>query len=384
MPLIQVCHIITGLQRGGAQRMLYYLLRDYDRDKFKMTVVSLTEMGAVGEQLSDNGVKVVALNMKRTVPNPLKIGSIISQISRDQIDVVQTWLYHADLIGGLAGRIGRVPVLWNLRQSDLDPRTTKRSTMLTAEACAFLSRWLPNGIVCCSHASQRVHKELGYSSESMTVIGNGVDVEMFRPDKNSATDLRREFSIQPSSNIIGLVGRFHPQKDHYTFIKAAKRLHETHPNTHFVLCGEDVNEKNLQLLNWISQNSMIDQFHLIGERSDIPRVTNLLDIATSSSSYAEGFPNVLAEAMACGVPCVATDCGDSALIIGNTGSIVPRKNFEALAAAWGAMLNLSEQARLKLGQLSRERAIKKFRLQDAVDKYQSLYKLTAMNNKRKN
>jgi glycosyltransferase involved in cell wall biosynthesis len=383
MTITRVCHIITGLSRGGAQRMLYYLLRDYDRERFKMTVVSLTELGAVGEQLRDIGVETRALMMNRMLPNPLKVGAIVSQLRRESADIAQTWLYHGDLIGGLAGRMAGVPVLWNLRQSDLDPQTTKRSTLLTAKACAVLSRWLPDGIVCCSHASQRVHGEMGYESAGMVVIGNGVDIEMFRPDKVSATALRREIDVQPSSRLIGLVGRFHPQKDHHTFVKAAGLLHETHPDTRFVLCGEGVDESNTQLMNWISDHAMADHFHLVGERSDIPRVTNLLDIATSSSSYAEGFPNVLAEAMACGIPCVATDSGDSALIVGKTGTIVPRRDPEALAAAWRAMLDLPDEDRRQLGQAARQRAVDTFRLQDVVERYQTLYEKVAQGAKSK-
>src|SRR6185503_9929721 len=130
--------------------------------------------------------------------------------------------------------------------------------------------------------------------------------------------------------LIGLVGRFDPQKDHRNFIAAAAILHRSCPDVHFLLCGDNVTWENAKLRGWIEETGLRKQYRLVGRRQDMARLTAALDIGTSSSSYGEGFPNVIGEAMSCGVPCVVTDIGDSALIVGQTGRVVPAQNPEAL------------------------------------------------------
>lgn len=357
--------------------MLYYLLERYDRDRFSMDVVSLTELGAVGEDLRGVGIPTIALGMNRTRPNPNDVLRLAAHLRRSRTDVVQTWLYHGDLIGGLAGRLAGLPVIWNIRQSDLAPRTTKLGTLLTARACAWLSGLVPTHIICCSEASRVVHGALGYKPSKMSVIGNGVDFTTFGPDRVAGVEARAAAGIEPDVPVIGLVARFHPQKDHQTFVRAAAELTDSHANVHFVLCGEGVDPNNATLFGWISDLGLSERFHLLGERGDVQQVYNALTIATLSSSYGEGFPNVLAEAMACGVPCVTTDIGDSAFIVGEAGAVVPPGDPVALAIAWSTILGLSDECRAALGAAARCRALETFRLEDVVESYQRLYEQTA-------
>lgn len=377
MPRLHVTQIITGLPRGGAQRMLYYLLERYDRDRFSMDVVSLTELGAVGKALQSAGIPTIALGMNRTLPNPADVWRLAAHLRRNQTDVVQTWLYHGDLIGGLAGRLAGRPTIWNIRQSDLAPRTTKLGTLLTARACAWLSGLAPKHIICCSEASRVVHSALGYDAGKMSVIGNGVDFSTFCPDRAAGAEVRGAAGIQPDVPVIGLVARFHSQKDHKTFVRAAAALAEIHANVQFVLCGEGVEPDNATLSGWISDLGLSERFHLLGARDDVQRVYNMLTIATLSSSYGEGFPNVLAEAMACGVPCVTTDIGDSAFIVGNTGAVVQPGDPVALAEAWAKILELDDKNRAALGAVACRRAVETFRLEDVIERYQILYEQMA-------
>jgi glycosyltransferase involved in cell wall biosynthesis len=370
---IKVTHIITGLPRGGAQSVLVQLLHGADSTRFDMDVISLTETGPIGELLSDSGIPVRALNMGRRVPNPGRVLRLASWIRQGSPDIVQTWLYHGDLVGGLAARLAGCPVMWNLRQSDLDLKGTRRSTLWTVATCARLSRRIPETIVCCSEASRSVHRAQGYDGERMVVIGNGVDLGRFKPSEEATKAIRREIGVDDQARLIGLVARFHPQKDHQTFVQAAGEICSAVDDVHFVLCGEDINGTNADLGHMIRETGFGERFHLLGIRDDIPQITGAFDLAVSSSFYGEGSANVLLEAMACGVPCATTDVGDSALIADGPGWVVPPRNAPALAVA---MLNAMELTASELnarGAAAREIAEKSFSISTMVDRYETLY-----------
>jgi len=370
---IKMLHLITGLNTGGAEMMLYKLLSYIDRESFEVRVISLMDIGPVGRKIQELGVPVRALGMRRSVPNPLSLLRLVRWIRQDPPHYIQTWMYHADLIGGLAAKLtGGIPVIWGIRHSKLDPRSSKRTTFWIARACALLSHWLPARIVCCSEASRRIHMDLGYAGEIMTVIPNGFDLATFKPDPEARLSVRRELGIPEETPLIGLVGRFNPQKDHHNFICAAACLNASMPDVHFMLCGEGVTRENPELVKWITAADISARCHLLGRREDIPRLTAALDIA-ASSSYSEGFPNVIGEAMACGVPCVVTDAGDSALIVGATGRVVPPGNPQALAEGWSELIKMGPEGRSRLGSAARHRIEKLFNLPLIVARYEKLY-----------
>jgi len=372
---MKILHIITGLSTGGAEMMLYKLLSVMDKSIFKSEVISLTSIGPIGEKISAMGVQVRALGMRRDVPNPLTIFTLACLLRRSKPDVIQTWMYHADLIGGLSAKLaGNIPVVWGIRHSNLDPEGNKRTTIWTAKISALFSRWLPVKIVCCSEASRRVHTALGYDSDRMVVIPNGFDLDIFKPDLERRTLIRQEVEISENTMLIGMVGRFDPQKDHCNFIKAAALLQKGVPDVRFLLCGDGITWENQKLSKWINEAGLHEYFSLLGRRIDIPQIMTAFDIASSSSSYGEGFPNVVGEAMACGVPCVVTDVGDSALIVGDTGKVVSPKDPHALAGAWSELIKLDKDKRQKLGDNARLRIRDNFSLSFIVKQYEELYK----------
>ena len=283
-------------------------------------------------------------------------------------------MYHGDLIGGLAAKLsGRSLVVWGIRNTDLSPERTKRSTILTARACARLSNWLPEKIVVCSEASQKVHIKMGYRAEKMVVIANGFDLELFRPDPQARVSVRDELGIPAHTLLIGLVARFDPQKDHWNFIQAASLLQVTHPEVHYLLCGGGITWENQELSDLIKASNLGDNVHLLGLRDDVPRLTAALDIA-STSSVGESFPNVVGEAMSCAVPCVVTDAGDSAFIVGETGLVVSPKDPQALANAWRYLVEMPSSEKDNLGFAARQRVAKYFNLPAVVSSYERLYK----------
>ena len=370
-----VLYVITGLFRGGAELMLYRLLSRLDRTRFTPQVVSLLDHGPVSRKIQALGIPVRSLGMKRGIPNPAVVLRLAGWLRQDPPDMMQTWMYHADLVGGLAAQlVGNIPVAWGIRHSDLNSETSSRLTHLTVKTCAILSRWLPDRIVCCSEASRQVHTALGYAAEKMVVIPNGCDVETFRPNSGARAPVRKELAVSEDAPVIGMVARFDPQKDHHTFIRAAQLLHRDRPDAYFLLCGNEMTWENQELARWIDEAGLRTRCHLLGRRDDdIANVTAALDIASLSSAYGEGFPNVVSEAMSCGVPCVVTDVGDAALIVGQTGIVVPPRNPEALAAAWCKMLEMGCEGRRHMGIAARQRIRERFDIAEVAGRYEHLF-----------
>jgi glycosyltransferase involved in cell wall biosynthesis len=373
MKMIKIIHVITGLIGAGAETMLYKLVSRLDGAIFHNIVVSLQDLGVMGRRISDLGIPVFALGMHPSRPNPLPFLRLLSLLRRERPQIVQTWLYHADLLGLLAGQMAGVPIIiWNLRCSEMRQDEFSRGLSLITWMLAKLSS-RPQAILANSLAGWTDHERLGYRPRRWTIIPNGFDVDAFRPCSQGLGNLRRSLGLPAKIPLIGLVARFHPMKDHANFIAAAGHLHKLHPEVDFVLVGNGVDRNNLILMDQINAMGLADHFHLMGERGDIASLTRILDIATSSSAYGEGFPNAIGEAMACGLPCVVTDVGDSAYLVGKTGEVVPPRNSAALAAAWHKILSLSDAGRQTLGRTARQRIVSHFSLAEVVSKYERFY-----------
>ena len=242
----------------------------------------------MSEKIQKLGVPVRFLGMRPGRPNPVSMLRLIRWLRQTPPDLIQTWMYHADLIGGLGARLaGDIPVVWGIRNSDLSGGESKSLTRLTMRICARLSRWLPERIVSCSEAARDIHIAAGYVAEKMVVIPNGSDLETFKPDEGARESVRKELGISDAAQVIGLMARFDPQKDHLNFVRAAKLLHQDQPNVYFVLCGQDVTWENEKLTKWIEEAGIRNRFLLLGRRDDIPRLAAALDIATLSSSFGD-------------------------------------------------------------------------------------------------
>lgn len=354
--------------------MLYKLLSKMDQKTFQAEVISLTGLGPVADKISSLGIPVHDLGMTRGRPHPLLLWKLARQLRDMSPDLVQTWLYHSDLIGGLAAKMaGGIPTSWSIRQSNIDSDSNKRSTLITAKICAILSAWLPVKIICCSHAALESHVTLGYSRNRMVVIPNGFDLDKFRPDTDARLSVRDELNLSHNTPLVGLVARFDPQKDHKNFIDAAGIVNANHPSADYILCGADITPQNELLMSWINHHGLAKHFHLLGNRDDMPRLISAMDVAVSSS-LGEGFPNVVGEAMACAVPCVVTDVGDSARIVGDTGRIVPPRNQTALAHAIHELLQMPQESRMVLGRLSRQRVEQNYSLGSVVRQYENAFR----------
>lgn len=340
---MKIVHITTGLNNGGAEGVLYRLVT-HDQDN-EHIVISMMDAGKYGPMLLDKGVKLYCLNMDQGKFSPKAIIKLYKILKKTKPNVVQTWMYHADLIGGLTAKVAGVKnIFWNLRHTSFDSDHTKASTIKIARLNAKLSKIIPKKIISCAQAAVKIHTDLGYDEEKIVVISNGYDLSTFKIDDDSRNLIRDELSIGKNP-VIGMVGRYDPQKNHKGLIEALAIVKKNGYIFDLILVGRDLNERNKTLLSQIRKSGLYDQTHLLDQRNDISSIMNALDLHVLSSSYGEGFPNVIAEAMACGAPCIATDVGDSKKIIDSFGVVIPPNNVPALSNAIISFLNLmkSEQ-----------------------------------------
>ena len=327
----------------------------------------------MGPRIRALGVPVVDLGMARGTPNPRGLYRLWRLLRQERPNVVQTWLYHADLLGILGGRLaGITSIVWNVRCSSLEPGYYHG---LSGLVLRLLARWsrLPQAVVVNSETGKQLHEKIGYSPRRWVVIPNGFDLETFRPNPDARAKFRQEIGVDKDTTLIGLVARFDRLKDHETFLKAAHAHLQNHPRSHFVLAGAGVHASNPHMKALLTSLALNDNVHLLGRRDDIPHVTAALDIATSSST-AEGFPNTVGEAMACAVPCAVTDVGDSAFLVGDTGRVVPPRAPEALADAWNALIAMGHDARAQFGRAARQRIAERFDLPRVIGLYEDLYR----------
>ena len=369
-----IVYITTGLSTGGAERMLYNLLSKINKERFSPVVVSLLDRGTWGDRIEALGIPVHTVGMKPgMLPTPYIMWRLINLLRQLQPALIQGWMYHGNLAAQVASWFClQPPVLWSIHHSINFLSSEKKTTVAIIKSGAQLSRFVQS-IVFVSQISKIQHEKLGYSSHNSCVIPNGFDTALFIPSSEAKLNVRKELGLPENTNLIGLICRYHPMKDHANFLRAVALISKERPNVQFVLVGTEVEPKN-HTLNQLIQDLRIDgRVHLLGERKDIPRLIAALDILSSSSAYGEAFPLVVGEAMSCGVPCVVTDVGDSGWIVGNTGLVVPSRNPEALANAWKELIDLGTEGRAALGKAARERIIECFALDSVVARYEQLY-----------
>jgi glycosyltransferase involved in cell wall biosynthesis len=370
---MRILHIIIGLNVGGAELMLKRLVLSHQGDtNYHHSVISLTTVGKVGEQLQEMGVEVIALN----IHSPLSIVRVLWQLVQiirvKRPDIVHTWMYHADLLGGLAARLAsNSNVIWGIRTTEIKSGGS-RITALICQLCAWLSRWIPHTIVCAAEASRLAHVAIGYDASKMRVISNGFEVERLVATKEQVDSLRSECGFDADTTVIGSLGRFHRVKDHANFIRAAGIIAPQFPKVRFLLVGRDLAGDNAELMAWINATGFPDHFVLLGERTDVPVCLAAMDVLCLHS-LTEGFPNVIGEAMAMGVPCVSTNVGDAALLIADTGTVVPKANSEALAQGLTKLIEMTREDRSSLGQKARIRIHSEFTMDRCRERFEEVY-----------
>lgn len=363
---------------GGAEMMLLKILKNLNKNLYQPSVISLTTLGDLGQSIINIGIPVYAVGLTKSLNLPFKILKMFWLLNQIRPSIVHSWMYHADLIGGLLAYILRVKfIVWCLRNSGLSKNRNKRSTQLIVKFCSYLSHIIPDRIVSCSKVAVFNHESLGYSSEKFTVIPNCFNLNEFKPDSSYKSVLCKELNIPNTCKFVGIVGRYDPQKNHIGFLESAFYVVQNHPKVQFVLVGSGIDHNNKSLMSKIYELGLHDHCHLLGLRKDIAKIMTSFDVLVSSSSWGEGFPNVVGEAMSCGVPCVVTDVGDSSFIVGEAGIVVSINDTKALANGINNILYLNIREYNLLCASARSRIEKKFNITKIVQEYESIYSLHA-------
>lgn len=364
----KIIHIIVGLSNGGAEMMLYKLLKYQNQKKYEIKVISMMDKGVMGEKIESLGIPVYTLNMKRGLPSLKALFKAI-KICKN-VDIIQTWMYHADFLGFIVSKILGKKIIWGIHHSNLEKDKNRKKTLLIVKINAFLSKWV-SSIISCSIIAKDEHIKYGYYSKKIVTIPNGFEIEKFYYIKNAKNKLIEEFPELKNKLIFSLVARYEILKDHANCLKAMKIIKENFKKEFILLlCGTDINKENKELVDLIEKNNLEREVILLDRRDDIPIVMSATDIYISSSS-GEGFPNVIGEAMACETPCVVTNVGDSGYIVGDTGKIVERQNSEMLAEA---IIDFIKSAKyIENRKKVRERIIKNFEIKKIVKEYEKLY-----------
>jgi len=371
----KIVHIITGLSTGGAEMMLYKLLSVTNRKYFNPIVVSLTDCGPIGSRIKGLEIPVYSMGIKKDLSMPIVPCRFIKLLNKLQPNLIQGWMYHGNIVASLTGLflLNKIPIVWNIRHTPYNLKDEKLFTSILIRLGVLFS-YQPKYIIYNSRVSAYRHKLLGFSDKHQVLIPNGFDCNYFKPSKNACLKLRNSLGLNHKTFLIGLIARYHLMKDHMTFIRAAGRLVAQYPDVHFILAGRGVDEANSILTKIIQEVNLMRNIHLLGECSNMPEISAALDISTNTSSWGESFPNVVGESMACGVPCVVTDIGDSASIVGDTGIVIPIKNIDELVKAWIKLIKIGTEGRKQLGQKARERIVNNFSLSKVIKDYEKTYR----------
>ena len=362
---MKVALLIRSLEIGGAERQLVILARGLCKRGYEVRVLTFYPGGALRGELEAAGVHLIDLAKRGRWDVAGFLSRVVKTLLRERPGVIYSFLPTANLVGLIAGRLAQVPrIVWGVRASNMDlalyDRLSRVEMWLSGRLARFASK-----IICNSLAGAEHHVQLGYPATKLHVIENGVDTDRFYFDAAERERVRAEWRISPGEILIGLPARLDPMKDHKTALQAFLLLGIDWPAAKLVCVGAGPLSDSLRALS-ISlglENRVI----WAGVRVDMPAVYSAFDLA-SSSSYGEGFSNTLAEAMACECVCVATDVGDSAKIVGDTGWVVPAKAPEALALAWRQALTLTANERSSIGAKARQRIEENFSISIMVQR----------------
>lgn len=371
---MKIVHIIIGLNIGGAELMLKRLvIQSSQKKQFEHVIISLTDIGVIGPDLQNEGITVYSLGMKSALSLPNILYKLRKLIKKIQPDIVQTWMYHADLLGGLAAKsLGIKNIIWGIRNTGVG-NELGISRIILRKSCAKLSYYIPSTIVCVAHKAKETHAGIGYDKNKMQVIPNGFDLEKFSCDESKRAIMRSKLDIQDSELVIGNLGRFVPVKNQVNFIKACIYLLDKGYKFKVLLGGLNFDLNNPEISNLFVDNNYSEKFIFLGRITNTPAFYNAID-AYCLCSFNEGFPNVLGEAMATENICLSTDAGDALMILGKSGFII--KSTSCVDIAKSIEINIFNSTRnelKKIGSKARSTVERNFSLGKIVSDFEKLY-----------
>jgi len=369
-----VLHIITAINVGGAETMLCKYLENNSAEGTKHVVLSLMKPGAKAARIKALGIPVYTLGMKHWLPGPVEALRLVRLVNIIRPDLLHGWMYHGNLAASFAqaALASNLPLVWNVRHSLADPkRENWRTRMLLKFSAAISGR--PSAIVYNSAVAAVQHQNVGYAPDNGLVLPNGFDFDLFRPNGEARKRLDLEFGIDPDVVLVGKIARLHPMKNHGMLVEAVALARAHGHDFHLLMIGEGLATPPQEIQDQIARLLPSNRVTVCGERSDVADLLPGLDILAVSSAWGEGFPNVIGEALACQVPIVATDVGDSASIVADSGVVVPPGDAEAFAVALAEIASLGPEGRRSLGSAGRNRGKENYGLKEISKRYDDLH-----------
>jgi glycosyltransferase involved in cell wall biosynthesis len=370
---MHVVHVIPGLGRGGAETVLYGVLAAMRDDAaIRHTVVSLTP----GSEFDFSGIGVTAIEMDahRGVPLPGDAIRLRARIASLRPDVVQGWMYHGNLAAAACSPRG-VPVLFGIHHALDDLSAEKRLTRLVIRVGALAARRRAAAVAYCSDRGRSQHEAIGYPPDRSEYLPNGFDLDRFRPavDEAERATIRARLGLPERAMVIGSVARLHPVKNHIGLLESFAGLAVEHPDAFLVMAGRGVVDSEGSLLRTIERLGIDRRVRLLGPRDDVPVLLRAFDVF-ASASLAEAFPVSIGEALASGVPCVATDVGDCAALVGDSCAVAKRADTPAFTAALSRTLGMGSPRLREVGLRARDRMAARHGIRASASAYSALYR----------
>jgi glycosyltransferase involved in cell wall biosynthesis len=370
---MRVAFVVSGLLTGGAEMMLYKLLKAVPRDRVEPLVICLGDRGRPADLIEGVGVRIVGLGL-----NDRKHLSLVRPVLRARRELrafrpalVCGWMPHGNVAAWLLSKYLGVPLVWSVRQT-LNLEQERPLTRIIIRAAARLSR-TPKRIIYVSGVAREQHRAIGYHDENGQVLPNGFELDEFRRDEVQRARMRAELGVTDATCVIGHLARYHPQKDQLGLIAAARRVVAEEPNVLFVLAGMALNDRNVALANAVRESRLERHIRLMGETTCPETLLSAFDLFCLPSAWGEGFPNAVGEAMACELPCVVTRVGESPDLVDDTGLVVDPGDREALARAVLQLVRIGRIGRARLGVSARERIAERFSLPEVAGRYVELF-----------
>ncbi len=352
--------LARSLEYGGTERQLVTLAKGLQQRGWPVTVAVFYEGGPLENELHAASVSVVPLHKGGRWDVLRFLARLSKVLQRENPALLYSFLSVPNIISiGLKPLFPKARRVWGVRASNMDLRRYDWLSRFSYRVERGLARFT-DLVIANSRAGWEYAAAHGFPKDHTIVIPNGIDTVRFHPDHQAGVAIKQEWGVAEHERLIGLVARLDPMKDHPTFLRATAILAEERPDVRFVCIGDGPQGYREQLLGMAAALELKQRIIWARARTDMVAVYNALDILSLSSCYGEGFPNVIGEAMACGVPCVVTDVGDSAYIVGDTGVVVPPRDPAALARGWAEMIDRIESARPEVCSMTRARIVENF------------------------
>jgi glycosyltransferase involved in cell wall biosynthesis len=369
---MKVLMIINSLEIGGAETSLETLSSAL-KNEMHVEVISLAGSGYLANRLQNRGILVHQLDLRANL-SLLKQCFKLFRLVRDiKPDLVHTWMYHSNFLGGVIAKLAGVKkIVWSVHAFNLERGMLKSSTRVLIKFSALFSYFIPNQIICCSQKSLEIHKQLLYKKTKLAFIPNGVDPSLFYFSELGRENIREELDLDDKTILVGCIGRFDVQKNQLGFLKTITLIQNLGMEYHFVFVGRGNDHQNHEIQQIINTSKIGENITLLGERDDISNILSALDIFAMPSK-GEAFPVSLCEAMACEVPCVATNVGDVQFILGDISQTIDISKFEMFSHAIIELGSMTPKLRKQLGEKLKKRVLDNFSIAIVAQSHVELY-----------